>query len=166
MCTAQGLAPARSGCSEGVLGSCSTTVRPRAPNMLTSNRNEIWRARRLQPEGLSREGWKSTQPILDISRRAFAAAGLPYYNPHSLRKMLVRHAMLLDLTPAGMKAWPQNLGHKDVLATFTSCGVLPVHQQGELIGAVKHSGDDGMLTTEQVAALRSILAQQPSSTAL
>ena len=46
-----------------------------------------------------------TGPARDIFRRAFAAAGLPYYNPHSFRSMLVRHAMGLDLTPEEMKAW-------------------------------------------------------------
>jgi hypothetical protein len=34
--------------------------------------------------------------------------------------MLVRHAMTLDLSPEAMKAWSQNLGHTDVLTTFTS----------------------------------------------
>ena len=59
------------------------------------------------------------------SGAAFAAAGLPYFNPHSFRDMLVRHAMTLDLTPEEMKAWSQNLGHADVLTTFTSYGTVP-----------------------------------------
>lgn len=88
-----------------------------------------------QPIGLERQGWASTEPIRQIFRRAFATAGLPYYNPHSFRDMLVRHAMTLDLTPEEMKAWSQNLGHADVLTTFTSYGGVPVHRQGELIRA-------------------------------
>ena len=74
------------------------------------------------PAGLARRGWATSEPVRDIFRAAFAAAGLPYYNPHSFRDMLVRHAMTLDLTPEEMKAWSQNLGHADVLTTFTSYG--------------------------------------------
>ena len=89
-----------------------------------------------QPKGLARDGWASTGPIRDVFRRAFAAAGLPYFNPHSFRFMLVRYVMKLDLTPEEMKAWSQNLGHADVLTTFTSYGRVPVQRQGELIRSV------------------------------
>jgi integrase len=88
-----------------------------------------------QPQGLARHGWTSSGPIRDVFRRAFAAAGLPYFNPHSFRNMLVRHAMALGLGPEELKAWSQNLGHSDVLTTFTSYGALPEHRQGELIRA-------------------------------
>lgn len=86
-----------------------------------------------QPQGLARHGWASTGPIRDIFKHAFTGAGLPYYNPHSFRAMLVHHAMRLGLGPEAMKAWSQNLGHADVLTTFTSYGTVPVHRQGELI---------------------------------
>jgi integrase len=92
--------------------------------------------------GLSRKAWSTTEPIREIFRRAFSAAGLPYYNPHSFRDMLVHHAMTLDLTPEQMKAWSQNLGHADVLTTLTSYGQVPVHRQGELIrSTVSHTAD-------------------------
>ena len=84
-------------------------------------------------DGILRNGWSTTQPINMIFRRAFEAAGLPYYNPHSFRDMLVRHAMTLNLSPEGMKAWSQNLGHADGLTTFTSYGSLSTQRQGELI---------------------------------
>ena len=45
----------------------------------------------------------------------------------------MRHAMTLNLSPEAMKAWSQNLGHADVMTTFTSYGAVPVHRQGELI---------------------------------
>ncbi|EYD76118.1 Site-specific recombinase XerC [Rubellimicrobium mesophilum DSM 19309] len=54
--------------------------------------------------------------------------------------MLVRHGMSLSLTPEEMKAWSQNLGHSDVLTTFTSYGQVPTHRQGELIRGLKQSG--------------------------
>ena len=88
---------------------------------------------------LSRNGWTTTSPIRDIFRRAFAAAGLPYFNPHSFRDMLVHYGMSLDLSAEAMKAWSQNLGHADVLTTFTSYGTVPTHRQGELIRAAGRS---------------------------
>jgi len=86
-----------------------------------------------QPQGLARETWKSTQPIRDIFRRGFSCANLPYFNPHSLRDMLVHHIMRRDVSPAQMKAWSLNLGHEGVLTTFTSYGGMTVQQQGDLI---------------------------------
>ena len=89
-----------------------------------------------EPQGLARKHWQSTGPIRDVFRRAFAAADLPYFNPHSFRHTLVHHAMRLELGPEAMKAWSQNLGHASVLTTFTSYGNVPAHRQGELIRAV------------------------------
>ena len=86
--------------------------------------------------GIQRSGWRTTQPINAIFRRAFGRASLPYFNPHSFRDMLVRHAMTLNLPAEAMKAWSQNLGHADVLTTFTSYGQVPAHRQGELIRAL------------------------------
>jgi hypothetical protein len=37
------------------------------------------------------------------------------FNPHSLRSMLVRHYMEVDLSPAQVKAVSQSLGHSDAL---------------------------------------------------
>ena len=84
---------------------------------------------------LSRTCWTTTQPINAIFRRAFEAAGLAYYNPHSFRDMLVRFGQSLNLTIEEFKAWSQNLGHTNMLTTLTSYGSLPVHRQGELIRA-------------------------------
>jgi hypothetical protein len=72
-----------------------------------------------QPQGLARHGWASSGPIRVVFRRAFEVAGLPYYNPHSFRGMLVRHTMTLDLPPEEMRSWTQNLGHAEVMTTFT-----------------------------------------------
>ena len=118
-----------------------------------------------QPQGLARHGWASSSPIRDLFRRAFEGAGLPYYNPHSFRDMLVRHAMALDLTPEEMKAWSQNLGHGDVLTTFTSYGTVPLHRQAELIRATGDgksavgkpgSAVDPALVAKVLAAMQSL----------
>jgi integrase len=107
-----------------------------------------------QPQGLERHGWASSGPIRDVFRRAFENAGLPYFNPHSFRDMLVRHAMTLGLSPEEMKAWSQNLGHSDVLTTFTSYGTVPLHRQSELIRLRGKSG----ARQDHVAALEAVLA--------
>jgi len=100
--------------------------------------------------GILRSGWSTTQPINDIFRRAFGAAGLPYFNPHSFRDMLVRHAMTLGLSPEAMKAWSQNLGHADMLTTFTSYGSVPTHRQGELIREDRPKAESGALTDPRI----------------
>lgn len=83
--------------------------------------------------GLALEGWSTTGPIRDIFRAAFTSAGLSYFNPHSIRDMLVRHIMTLDLPLETLKSWSQNLGHEGLLTTITSYGSVPTHRQGELI---------------------------------
>ena len=88
-----------------------------------------------RPVGIIRQGWATTAPIRDAFKRAFAAADLPYFNPHSFRDMLVLHAMRQNFGPEQMKAWSQNLGHDEVLTTFTSYGRVPTHRQAELIKA-------------------------------
>lgn len=117
-----------------------------------------------QPQGLARHGWASSGPIRDVFRRAFEGAGLPYFNPHSFRDMLVRHAMTLDLSPEEMKAWSQNLGHSDVLTTFTSYGTVPLHRQSELIRA-RASGNDRPASDDAslLAALETIKARLGAS---
>jgi integrase len=106
-----------------------------------------------QAEGLARQGWASTGPIREIFHRAFAAADLPYFNPHSFRDMIVRHAMSLDLTPEMMKAWSQNLGHADVLTTFTSYGTVPSQRQGELIRSLVDREEGVRLQNDQLLAV-------------
>lgn len=104
--------------------------------------------------GILRSGWRTTQPINAIFRSAFETAGLPYFNPHSFRDMLVRHAMTLDLSAEEMKAWSQNIGHADVLTTFTSYGQVPAHRQGELIrGRGDRRSQGGTLSDPNVIAL-------------
>ena len=71
--------------------------------------------------------------------------------------MLVRHAMNLGFSPEQMKALSQNLGHADVLTTFTSYGSVPTHRQGELIRAIA-SNDVPNVATNQIEALEALVA--------
>jgi site-specific recombinase XerC len=115
--------------------------------------------------GLSRRPWSTSNPVREIFRRAFQAAELPYYNPHSFRDMLVRHAFTLNLSPEEMKAWSQNLGHADVLTTFTSYGQLPTQRQGELVKQSAKPGKMRVATGAEIAALKSLLAKAEGSAA-
>lgn len=83
--------------------------------------------------GLSREHWSSAGPIRAIFREAFAAADLPYFNPHSFRDTLVQLGERICATPEAFKAWSQNLGHERVLTTLTSYGRVSPQRQAELI---------------------------------
>jgi len=124
--------------------------------------------REFQAVGIVRSGWSTTQPINAVFRRAFVTAGLPYYNPHSLRDMLVRHAMSLNLSVEELKAWSQNLGHSDVTTTLTSYGTIPDHRQGELIRATRAGSAGGgaagrMSEADIVALARAVIERVPSA---
>jgi integrase len=86
-----------------------------------------------RPIGLSREHWTGTGPIRAIYKQAFAAAGLPYFNPHCFRDTLVQLGERICTTPEQFKAWSQNMGHEGVLTTFTSYGKVPAARQAQLI---------------------------------
>ncbi|MEY8689639.1 MAG: tyrosine-type recombinase/integrase [Leptothrix sp. (in: b-proteobacteria)] len=88
--------------------------------------------------GIDRKAWATAAPIRVIFKQAFIAAGLPYYNPHSLRSTLVQLGERVCRTPEQFKAWSQNLGHEGVLTTFYSYGSVALPRQGELIKSLGH----------------------------
>lgn len=90
-------------------------------------------ARRFAPIGLKRRHWSTAAPIRKVVGDAFEAAGVPRFGPHSFRKTLVQLGERVCKTPEEFKAWSQNLGHEQVLTTFTSYGAVSRHRQGELI---------------------------------
>lgn len=83
--------------------------------------------------GLGRTHWKSAAAIRAVFRKAFEGAGLPYSNPHVLRDTLTMFGEQLCVGPEEFKAWSQNLGHDNVLTTFTSYGNLTQHRQDEIL---------------------------------
>lgn len=83
--------------------------------------------------GVDRKAWSNADPIRRIFKAAFEAAGLPYFNPHSFRKTLARLGETMCATPEDFKAWSQNLGHEQVLTTFTSYGSVSSHRQAEIL---------------------------------
>ena len=83
--------------------------------------------------GLSKKHWSTTAPVREVFKEAFARVGMPYHNPHSLRKTLVRLGERLCQTPEEFKAWSQNLGHSAVLTTFNAYGKVPQTRQADII---------------------------------
>ena len=92
--------------------------------------------RKFRANGLDRRHWTNAGPIRKIFKEAFARAGLPYFNPHSFRKTLAQLGQKICRTPEAMKAWSQNLGHADMMTTFSSYGTLSRGQQTEIMGAL------------------------------
>jgi len=84
-------------------------------------------------KGLQRTHWSSTGPIRYIFKRAFEAADLPYFHPHSIRHTLAQLGEKICKTPEEFKAWSQNLAHENVLTTFTSYGTVSENRQSEII---------------------------------
>jgi site-specific recombinase XerD len=101
--------------------------------LFPATRNGLGVTGHFEAIGLERRQWQSAAPIRAIFRRAFAAADLPYYNPHSLRKTLARLATTMCNKAEDFKAWSQNLGHEDVMTTFRSYGAVPAARQEEIM---------------------------------
>ncbi len=108
--------------------------------------------RRFAASGLRREHWKTAAPIREVFRGAFRQAGLPYFNPHSLRSTLVQLGETLCRTPEDFKAWSQNLGHEGVLTTFHSYGAVGTRRQGEIICGLSQSPHAVPAIAEEIAS--------------
>lgn len=113
--------------------------------------------RGFRAEGLSREQWHTTEPIRQIFRAAFEAAGLPYANPHSVRDTLTRLGQQLTRTPEEWKAWSQNLGHESESTTFVGYGHVPSHRQAEIMRALAKPRAIAMPDGLDIAALEAFV---------
>ena len=111
---------------------------PLFPKTLTT----IGTAKQFEHVQLSREHWANATPIRHIFRQAFEAAGLPYYNPHSLRHTLAQVGERICQTPEQFKAWSQNLGHEGVLTTLFAYGTVSEGRQREIITGFGMASDD------------------------
>lgn len=85
--------------------------------------------------GLSRQHWANAAPVREIFKAGFAAAGLPYHNPHSVRKMLSIWVMEHG-TQLQYKAFSQNIGHKHVMTTYNAYGDMPDHKRHSVINTI------------------------------
>jgi integrase len=98
---------------------------------------KVGESRQFEVGGLKRACWSTASPIRKVFKEAFEHAGVPYFNPHSLRHLLVRHGQELCKTPEEFKAWSQNLGHEGVLTTFYSYGEVQEHRQADIFKQFK-----------------------------
>jgi len=92
--------------------------------------------------GLKREHWRSSAGIRAIFREAFKLAGLPSFNPHAFRNMIVRFGEQMCRTPEEFKSWSQNIGHENVMTTFASYGEVAEHRQKELLVRMNSQPED------------------------
>jgi integrase len=109
--------------------------------------------------GLSRDHWTTTGPIRQIFRNSFAAAGLPYFHPHSFRKTLAQVGQRICRTPEEMKAWSQNFGHEDVLTTFRSYGTVAPERQAQLIRNLRPLDEAELEAQKAFATLQRFLGR-------
>lgn len=84
--------------------------------------------------GIKRKGWTSATAIRRIFKERFEAAGLSYFNPHSLRNTLTLFGQnICNGNIEAYKAWSQNLGHENMLTTLTSYGTVARDRQREIM---------------------------------
>jgi hypothetical protein len=107
--------------------------------------------------GVGRRHWKTAAPIRQVFRDAFTRAGLPYYNPHSVRYTLMLGEQLCT-TPETFAAWSQNLGHENVSTTLTSFGKVPSHRQAKIIGELRYRGSGDSAGGPDPETIKRVLA--------
>lgn len=91
-------------------------------------------------QGIEPIHWQNASPVRKIVKEAFEKAGLPYFTPHTFRHTLVSLGEQLCQTPEQFKAWSQNLGHEQVMTTFTSYGYVQPVRQGEVLKKLTQNG--------------------------
>ena len=112
--------------------------------------------------GLSREHWSSAAAIRKVFKEVFLLAGLPSFNPHSLRNTLANLGEMLCQTPEEFKAWSQNLGHEGVLTTFYSYGDVREGRQADIFMQFKEPRTRAVANSSGVAELAKAIAKEIS----
>lgn len=120
--------------------------------LFPATRVELGNLMHFEAVGVERKAWSTAAPIRAIFKGAFEAAGLPYYNPHSLRSTLVLLGQTVCQSPEDFKAWSQNLGHEGVLTTFYSYGTVGARRQGEIIQGLANPSSRQTNTADELAA--------------
>lgn len=85
--------------------------------------------------GLSREHAANATPVRHIFKKSFTLAGLPYYHPHSFRKMLIIWAME-NCTQIEFKAISQNIGHEHAAVSYNVYGKLTDQKRQSVISGI------------------------------
>lgn len=95
---------------------------------------------RFEAIGVTCEPWASPAQVAKIFKTAFMNVGFPPFSPHLIRNTIAELAKDHCKTPEDYKAWSQNLGHDDVLTTFTSYGAVATGRQMELMKEFRKNG--------------------------
>lgn len=161
---------------EEVLAIVSGWVSYLRVNMLWGNDDPLFPATRIalgaerqfEAVGLERSHWSTATPIRKIFREAFEQAGMPYFHPHSFRKTLARLGEQVCKTPEEFKAWSQNMGHEQVLTTFTSYGAVSPNRQADLIRRLSEAQrpDQSEVAGMAEAIAEALVAKSPDLRAL
>jgi integrase len=112
--------------------------------------------------GLARQHWTTADPVRAVFKRAFMAAGLPYYSPHRLRDTLASLGKRHCRTPEEFQAWAQNLGHSSMATTFANYGAVAGARQAEIIRGITVGAAPADQALEAVAALVAKLQGRPA----
>ncbi len=113
--------------------------------------------------GLERQCWRNAGPVRKIFKEAFEGADLDYHSPHSVRSTLARFGQTLDLPIRTYKAWSKNLGHSNMMTTFSSYGDVPPDEQAELILSIKPDDNDlDIIDSPEVRNLLAAIARKQS----
>ena len=99
--------------------------------------------------GFRRTHWKNADPIRKAFKEAFECAGLPYFHPHSVRHTLGRLAQTKCKTPEEFRAWSVNLGHDNVITTFTSYGSVSPDRQSAILQEMRVREDKAATGTNE-----------------
>ncbi|HCU05528.1 MAG: recombinase XerC [Gammaproteobacteria bacterium GWE2_42_36] len=114
--------------------------------------------------GFKKEHWKNATPIRTIFKKAFKAAGLPYYNPHSFRKTLTNLGEKICRTPEEFKAWSQSLGHESVMTTFCSYGNVRPERQREIFQELNNKPNSAPIANNDVDAIAEAIVKKLQKT--
>lgn len=133
--------------------------------LFPATRIKLNESRQFEAAGLGCEHWSDAGPIRKIFRAAFERAGLPYFHPHSFRKTLAKLGEVVCNTPEDFKAWSQNLGHEQVLTTFTSYGAVATDRQGDIIKGLKPGLNKQQSTRDIARELARYLKEESNNAA-
>jgi integrase/recombinase XerD len=92
-------------------------------------------------QGLSQEHWADAAAVRAIFKAAFARVQLPYFKPHTVRDTLTQLAYKLQLTHEQLKAWSQNMGHRNLLTTLDGYGHISVERRADIFGELPRFGE-------------------------
>ena len=97
-------------------------------------------SRRFEAVGIAHEPWAGPSSAAGIFKQAFIEAGLPPFSPHRVRDTIAELAKHYCRTPEDYKVWSQNMGHDDVMTTFSSYGSVSPGRQVELMARFRQRG--------------------------